>query len=230
MNGGSSVSVDKLVGNNYSYWKLCMEAYLQGQDLWDLISSDDVVIPEDTPQNAELRKKWKIKCGKALFALRTSIKLDMEEPVTTSNPKLKGSPEAIQEAAIGANVAHETSEFEQLKWEQCLFIEAVDQPVILNSVIQQTNVETYANASIDYNKDWIIDSGCSHHATGNASLLSEVRPHYGKRAIVTADNSLHLVVKEGNFNVKKYIANAGGVSLKDVYHVPSLKKNLASVS
>ncbi|KAA8549541.1 hypothetical protein F0562_001441 [Nyssa sinensis] len=73
MNGGSSVSVDKLVGNNYSYWKLCMEAYLQGQDLWDLISGDDVVIPEDTPKNAELRRKWKIKCGKALFALRTSI-------------------------------------------------------------------------------------------------------------------------------------------------------------
>ena len=47
-----------------------MEAYLQGQDLWDLISGDYFVIPEDTTQNAE--RKWKIKCGKALFALRTS--------------------------------------------------------------------------------------------------------------------------------------------------------------
>lgn len=37
----------------------------------ELISGDDV-IPEDTPYIAKLRGKWKIKCGKALFALRTS--------------------------------------------------------------------------------------------------------------------------------------------------------------
>ena len=40
MNGGSasmSIAVEKLIGNNYNYWKLCMEGYLQEQDLWDLI-------------------------------------------------------------------------------------------------------------------------------------------------------------------------------------------------
>lgn len=88
MNGGSNISVDKLVGNNYNYWKLCTEAYLQGQDLWDLISGDDAVIPEDTPQNADLRRKWKIKCGKALFALRTSISQDYIAHVRdVSSPK-----------------------------------------------------------------------------------------------------------------------------------------------
>ena len=50
-----------------------MEAYLQGQDLWDLVFGADAVIPEGTPQNADLCRKWKIKCGKALFALRTFI-------------------------------------------------------------------------------------------------------------------------------------------------------------
>ena len=42
INGGSApvdIAMEKLVGNNYNYWKLCMEAYLQGQDLWDLIPS-----------------------------------------------------------------------------------------------------------------------------------------------------------------------------------------------
>ena len=50
-----------------------MEAYLQGQDLWDLIVGTDSIIPANTPENAESRRKCKIKCRKALFALRTSI-------------------------------------------------------------------------------------------------------------------------------------------------------------
>jgi len=57
-----------------------------------------------------------------------------------------------------------------------------------------------------------------------ASLLSDVHLHYGKIAIVTVDNSLHLVVKERHFNVKKDISNVGGISIKDVYHVPGLKE------
>lgn len=84
MNNSNSVSqngVDKLVRNNYSCWKLCMEAYLQGQDLWDLISGAEAVIPENTPQNTELRRKWKIKCGKALFSLRTSINKEYIEHI-----------------------------------------------------------------------------------------------------------------------------------------------------
>ena len=49
------------------------EIYLQGQDLWDLIEGDETEIPADTQQNALLRRQWKIKCGKALFPLRTLI-------------------------------------------------------------------------------------------------------------------------------------------------------------
>ena len=33
----------------------------------------DTEIPANTPHNVELRQKWKIKCGKALFTLRTYI-------------------------------------------------------------------------------------------------------------------------------------------------------------
>nr|DAD32621.1 TPA_asm: hypothetical protein HUJ06_011472 [Nelumbo nucifera] len=76
INGGSSSNtqygVEKLVGTNYRYWRMCMDAFLQGQDLWELVSGVNE-IPADTPKNVESRKKWKIKCGKALFALRTSI-------------------------------------------------------------------------------------------------------------------------------------------------------------
>ena len=76
MNGGSvfmGIAMEKLLVNNYSYWKLCTEAYLPGQDLLDLIGGDDIEILGDTPQNVELRRKCKIKCGKPLFTLRTLI-------------------------------------------------------------------------------------------------------------------------------------------------------------
>ncbi|KAK3025135.1 hypothetical protein RJ639_043917 [Escallonia herrerae] len=71
--GSTQYGVEKLVGTNYKYWRMCMEAYLQGQDLWDLVSGADSVVPDDIPENVEAQRKWKIKCGKALFALRTSI-------------------------------------------------------------------------------------------------------------------------------------------------------------
>lgn len=31
--------VEKLVATKYKYWRLCMEACLQGQDLWDLVTN-----------------------------------------------------------------------------------------------------------------------------------------------------------------------------------------------
>lgn len=47
---------------------------------------------------------------------------------------------------------------------------------------------------------------------------------------MTADNSMHSVMKEGKFNVKAENLNGEGLTLQDVYQVPGLKKNLASVS
>ena len=41
--------------------------------MWDLIEDDDTEILADTTQNAELCRKWEIKCGKTLFTLRTLI-------------------------------------------------------------------------------------------------------------------------------------------------------------
>lgn len=50
-----------------------METYLQGQDLLELLSGADAAIPDDTPDNAEPQRKWKIKFGKTLLAQGTSI-------------------------------------------------------------------------------------------------------------------------------------------------------------
>ena len=71
------------------------------------------------------------------------------------------------------------------------------------------------------------DWGCTHHATRDDKLLYDVRPHLRKRVIVTTDNSLHPVI-QGDYRADN--SNGEGFILNDVYQVPGLKKNLASVS
>ncbi|KAL0453678.1 UNVERIFIED_CONTAM: hypothetical protein Slati_1345900 [Sesamum latifolium] len=83
-NSATQYGVEELVGTNYNYWRMCMEVYLQGQDLWELVAGGNAEIPADTTENVESRWKWKIKCGKALFALRTSIGKEYIDHVRTS--------------------------------------------------------------------------------------------------------------------------------------------------
>ncbi|KAJ4961768.1 hypothetical protein NE237_021678 [Protea cynaroides] len=114
-----------------------------------------------------------------------------------------------------ANVACEAEEDDDLNWEQCFTTE----------VVEGTN-QALVNY-VDYKEEWIIDSGYSHHVTGNDSLFSEVRLHNGEQVIVTADNSTYPVAKEGAVKIGIDDTN---VKLNDVNHVPGFKKNLVSVS
>ncbi|KAK3012509.1 hypothetical protein RJ639_007995 [Escallonia herrerae] len=401
ISGGSGFTqygVEKPVGTNYKYWRMCMEAYLQGQDLWDLVSGADSVVPDDIPENAEARRKWKIKCGKALFALRTSIsreyidhvrdvdsprevwgtlerlftkkntarlqllendlatltqggmsiseyflkvknicseisQLDMDEPISEARLRrylirglrkeympfvtsvqgwavqpsveelenLLSNQEALakqisrksiseaddvlfskwklkekenSKAAVGgdkysaksftsnadssttpqqkysskkcyrcgktghikkycrvklvkANTACENDDSDKLKWEQCFSIETAQKQG--KELGASDQIEAFVNY-VDYKKEWILDSGCSHHVTGNSELVSNIHKHNGDRVIITADNSIHPVVNEGTANINAHGSMNSDVVLKDVYHVPGLKKNLVSVS
>lgn len=121
-----------------------------------------------------------------------------------------------------ANVTTENEGNEQLKWEQCFTVE----------VVEGRN-DGAVPAQVLYNHDscrqeWIIDSGCSHHVTGNDSLLSELRQHNGERVIVTADNSVYPVAKEGVLKID--VGDTRAIKLNDIFHVPGLKRNLVSVS
>ncbi|KAJ0086611.1 hypothetical protein Patl1_07274 [Pistacia atlantica] len=381
-NGGNTqYGMEKLVGNNnYKYWRMCMEAYLQGQNLWELVIGADAGIPTDIPEHAESRRKWKIKCGKTLFALRTSIskefidhvrdvsspkevwdtleklctkkntarlqllenelamlkqggmsiseyflrvksiyaeisKIDEDDkisearlrrylvgglrkehgPFVTSiqgwsqqpsieelenllsnqealakqmaknfesdavlfskgklnkkntsawnktkeedssaekggNSQSKKSITCFRCGKTGhikrncrvkiskANVACASEGDDQLKWEQCFTVE-------------EKSVQTLVNYVKNDKEEWIIDSGCSHHVTGNDTLFSEMRQHHGERVIVIADNSTYPVAEEGVVTID--VADdtrTSSVKLNDVYHVPGLKKNLVSVS
>ncbi|RVW16686.1 Retrovirus-related Pol polyprotein from transposon TNT 1-94 [Vitis vinifera] len=42
---------------------------------------------------------------------------------------------------------------------------------------------------IDYEKDWIIDSGCSNHMTGDKEKLQDLSEYKGRHMVVTANNS-----------------------------------------
>ncbi|KAK8525313.1 hypothetical protein V6N12_014008 [Hibiscus sabdariffa] len=149
-----------------------------------------------------------------------------------SNPKdlqnlatghIKANCRVKRQEEEAVNVVLDCYEFQQTNWEQCLSIQVFDQPTNVTSLVHQDEASIDAYAFINYDEEWIVDSGCSHHATGNDTLLSDVRPHHMKKVIVTADNSLHPVTKEGDLNDRSIL-------LKDVYHVPGLKKNLASAS
>lgn len=48
-----------------------------------------------------------------------------------------------------ANVPHEASEFQKLKWEQCLSIGVIDQQASMISKVHQTNIDIVTNISID---------------------------------------------------------------------------------
>ena len=82
--------------------------------------------------------------------------------------------------------------------------------------------------SVGHTTEWILDSGCGRHLTGNASLLSS--------DIATAGTSLFLPdgttvksTKKGTVNLKTFIGDeSSNVQITDVELVPGLKKNLLS--
>ncbi|KAE8669333.1 hypothetical protein F3Y22_tig00112249pilonHSYRG00290 [Hibiscus syriacus] len=82
---------------------------------------------------------------------------------------------------------------------------------------------------IDYKNDWIVDSGCSNHMTGDKQKLQNLSEYNGGRVVVTADNSRLPITHIGKTIVTPRY-NTNQVQLQDVYHVPGMKKNLLSVA
>lgn len=42
---------------------------------------------------------------------------------------------------------------------------------------------------IDYENDWIVDSGCSNHMNGDQKKLQDKKEYKGSRVVRTANNS-----------------------------------------
>lgn len=69
--------IKKLKNQNYNTWATCMESYLQGQDLWEVVGGSEVTPPKED----DASKKWKKKAGKAMFAIKTTIDEEMLEHI-----------------------------------------------------------------------------------------------------------------------------------------------------
>ncbi|CAN6721640.1 unnamed protein product [Malus baccata var. baccata] len=72
-------AIKKLNNKNYNTWATCMESYLQGQDLWDVVGGNEVTQPEEDTSGT--LRKWKIKASKAMFTLKTTVEDDMLEHI-----------------------------------------------------------------------------------------------------------------------------------------------------
>ncbi|KAK3007270.1 hypothetical protein RJ639_017691 [Escallonia herrerae] len=77
----------KLNNSNYNTWSTCMMSYMQGQDMWEVVKGSEVTQLEAKDANGTL-EKWKIKAGKAMLALKTTVKEDVLEHIRdASTPK-----------------------------------------------------------------------------------------------------------------------------------------------
>nr|DAD28469.1 TPA_asm: hypothetical protein HUJ06_029937 [Nelumbo nucifera] len=57
-----------------------MMSYMQGQNMWEVVDGNEVTQPEAKDANGTLRK-WKIKAGKAMLTLKTTIEEDVLEHI-----------------------------------------------------------------------------------------------------------------------------------------------------
>ncbi|KAH0644181.1 hypothetical protein KY284_032065 [Solanum tuberosum] len=69
----NGLGIKLLNQSNYKVWKTCMEPYLVGEDMWDVVNGNDTSPPTDRPENSSAYKKWKQVNAKAKFILKRTI-------------------------------------------------------------------------------------------------------------------------------------------------------------
>ncbi|KAH7845483.1 hypothetical protein Vadar_002790 [Vaccinium darrowii] len=189
--------IELLTQSNYKIWKSCMESFLVGEDLWSFVDGDDkgALCPGD---------------GEALFSNKRShdkekggsSKGDDSSSKNGGNGKSNGKDAGNKNfkcyrcgktghikknCRVKLKGGYVAKKDESDEWDSC-FLAGI------------TSVD--ALSMINFDNDWIVDSGCGHHLTGDGSKFSSFREYQGNDAIITADNSIHPVEKEGVVKLK----------------------------
>ncbi|GMI95080.1 hypothetical protein HRI_003177300 [Hibiscus trionum] len=115
--------------------------------------------------------------------------------------------------SIESNVVTSNSEEE---WDAEAFFAVEEEDLALTATMLD---------KIDYENDWIIDSGCSNHMIGDKEKLQNLSEYKGSRVVVTTNNSKLTIAHVGNIVVSPQ-NNDIEMPLQNVYHVLGMKKKI----
>ena len=86
MDGGGgfarAIGMGLMNQRNYMTWKTCMQSYLKGEDLWEVVGGDATVEVVAAGDNGPAVRAWAKTNGKAEFALKRTISSELFEHIT----------------------------------------------------------------------------------------------------------------------------------------------------
>lgn len=99
-------------------------------------------------------------------------------------------------------------------------------PDLIQQVIQALQASNFGKTNT--HNSWIIDSGASHHMTGDSDVFHSSVPCDKQKNIMFANGDSLPVNRIGS--LKLDLPNSGSITLSNVLYVPKLSANLISVS
>ncbi|KAE8675430.1 putative RING/U-box superfamily protein [Hibiscus syriacus] len=254
--------IKKLNNKNYNTWATCMESYLQGQDLWEVVGGEldptaaigeamikriivhglrpeyrgFVAVVQGWPTQPSLVELENLLAGQEAMtkqmggvslkgeeeALYTSKSRDTFQRYTSNGSKKdgdkvknyqgKGGPHSGGASKNRGNnrkfdgkcyncgrMGHMAKDC----WTKKKLVESNtatscskensedgwDAEALFATEEEELALTVTTPERIDYKNDWIVDSGCSNHMTGDKQKLQNLSEYNGGRVVVTADNS-----------------------------------------
>ena len=97
-----------------------------------------------------------------------------------------------------------------------------------NTEPKEITFVTTNNKMINYKDDWIINSGCSNHMTGDKEMFVSISK-YKRGRVITTNNLECPITHISKVVVSPQFSNKQ-VQLDNVYYILGMTKNLLSVS
>ncbi|KAE8676518.1 PLAC8 family protein [Hibiscus syriacus] len=227
----------------------CMESYLQGQDLWEVVAGGEVTQPAAEDANGILRK-WKIKakqCQEAMAKQMGGVSLKGEEETLytsksrgtfqwyTGNGSKKDGDKAKNYQGNRGPHSGEASKNcgNNIKFDgkcyNCGKMGHMEKDCWTKKKPVESNTTT--SSSKENSEDgWDVEALFTTEEEDQLSRSCKNLSEYnGDRVVVTADNSRLPITHIGKMIVTPR-HNSNQVQLQDVYHIPGMKKNLLSVA